>query len=432
MSRYRLIDSSRRNEFIKRGHDKKYFFPHKFYYLPKSGPDGIQAADFLLGNITSNHYVEVVLYALPPLLDKFPQDLFFDKKLVWHQQHYYLPGHIATADFVVFNNTIYLLTYLSDTVQRIACYPQYQSSIKRRFKGWLRCLINAVLNYAVENKINTIYSPRADFRIQFTDPDREVKLPFFQRIYDQTLLKTLNITKEGNWWRIDLDKNLDKIILANKVDETLENKKIISLSHDIDSAIDKETLNTIAQMEKDSGIKANYHIPIAPLNDLRQVVESQNHSCSFIAENDFFHKESENALPKCRKIDYRVKGVKKSQYLQEGLLNDDSLKCHNFEWIVIPSSELNANSSTFEKGLIKIPIHIHQDAFGSKQQDFTRWEEAVHHHLKTNTLTVIDFPIDLVSDNLDAYKQLLREISQLGSVKTFDEISAEIFFRHAL
>ena len=82
-SQFRNISPSRIEEFHSKGFKKRHFFPHKTYYLRKPGPDGFKIASRIFGEINPSDMVEVVIYAVSPVLDEFPKELFFDDDIVW-------------------------------------------------------------------------------------------------------------------------------------------------------------------------------------------------------------------------------------------------------------------------------------------------------------------------------------------------------------
>ena len=107
-SSFREITEKRLSEFSHKGYKKKYFFPHKIYYLPKCGPDGFRLAQRMCAVSDPDKMWEVVLYATRPLIDEFPEKLFFDDDLIWHQQQFDKAGQIATANLVLDGNNLYL------------------------------------------------------------------------------------------------------------------------------------------------------------------------------------------------------------------------------------------------------------------------------------------------------------------------------------
>ena len=65
-----------------KGYPLRHFFPHRFYYLPKCGPDGFVLAHGMCGTTDPANCWEIVLYADHAVLEEFPAELFFDDDLV--------------------------------------------------------------------------------------------------------------------------------------------------------------------------------------------------------------------------------------------------------------------------------------------------------------------------------------------------------------
>src|SRR5581483_11903231 len=97
---YREIAPDRRAEFIRTGLKAEDFFPHRMVYLPKCGPDGFLLAEHMCAERHLDRMWELVLYATPDVAGEFPRELFFDREIVWHQQHFGVAGQVASADMV--------------------------------------------------------------------------------------------------------------------------------------------------------------------------------------------------------------------------------------------------------------------------------------------------------------------------------------------
>src|SRR5262245_48387928 len=119
-SYFRHVGRDRENEFIESGYKKRHFLPHTTYYLPKCGPDGFKLAKRMYGSCDLEQLWEVVLYADASMVQEFPEELFFDPEVVWHQQQFGKTGQLATANLVVAGSALYSMVHVSDIVQRIS------------------------------------------------------------------------------------------------------------------------------------------------------------------------------------------------------------------------------------------------------------------------------------------------------------------------
>src|SRR5438128_676316 len=133
---YRELTPERAEEFAARGYRPRHFFPHRIYYLPKGGPDGLQIALSMCGQSDPSRLWEVVLYADGPLIESFPRELFFDDEVIWHQQQFGRAGQVATANLVLDGPVLRSMVHISDLVQRIARRPEHRTRIDKLFKGW--------------------------------------------------------------------------------------------------------------------------------------------------------------------------------------------------------------------------------------------------------------------------------------------------------
>src|SRR3990172_8169464 len=284
-SYYREISDERVEEFLQKGYKARYFFPHRIYYLPKCGPDGLKLAHRMCGVGDTNKQWEVVLYATSPLIDEFPEELFFDDDIIWHQQQFGKVGHVAFAYLAVSRGNLYGLNYVSDPVQRISRRKEYKTRIEKSFKGWSYMLLNSIMNFAIENNIKNIYSPTADLAIEHTDTSRNVQRELFERVYDRAVNKLFRIKKEGKWWVIDVAKNRDRIVIPEKKQEIIENKKTICLCHDIERGLghidvdpnfaesanktSTNDLEVMLRIEKEMNVKATYNVLGCFFNEVR-------------------------------------------------------------------------------------------------------------------------------------------------------------------
>jgi hypothetical protein len=301
ISRFREISPNRKEEFLARGLPGRHFFPHRAYYLPKCGPDALKLGRRMCGGNRLDVHWEVLLYAHPSLIEKFPSDLFFDDDLIWHRQQLNKPGHIAFAYLVVQNGNLYGLNYVSDLVQRISRRRSYKTRIEKLCKGWHHMLLNSVMNFAVENSITRILSPTAAFVIKQTDPERTVQKRLFERVYDEAVQQHFSVTKQGDWWLIDVEANRERLVVPAKAEEALPNEKTICISHDIErgfghfgidaqraqvaSRIAPSALAETLRCEEAVGLKTTFNVLGCFFDEVRADIERDGHCLAFHSYN---------------------------------------------------------------------------------------------------------------------------------------------------
>lgn len=299
MQTLRIIDENRKNEFFDKGYKKRYFFPHEIYYLPRCGPEGFFFANRMWNISNPNSLWEIILYAWGDITDEFPEELFFDNDIIWHQEHFGKPGQIATANLIVDGDKLYTLEHVSDIVQRIHIQKKYRTRIDKCFGHWHHMLLNSILNFAVENDLTRIYSPSADFLIEKFYNGRmkpKVARKYFDRIYDRDVKMHFDADRKDGMWVIDVEKNRCKLIIPEKRETIVKNdKKIICLFHDIERGLVETapesvettpeliegTLKNILHIEKEANVKTTYNVVGSILNEVRESIEKDGHCIAF-------------------------------------------------------------------------------------------------------------------------------------------------------
>jgi len=302
---FRIFDEEKKSEFFDNGYKERYFFPHETYYLPRCGPEGYFFANRMWNVSDPNSLWEIILYACGNILDEFPDELFFDDDIVWHQEHFGKPGQIATANLIIDGDTLYTLEHVSDIVQRIHIRKEYKTRITSCFGHWHHMLLNSILNFAVENNLTSIHSPTADFLMErFYNGKVKPKIDrrYFDRIYDRDVKMHFDVFQKDGMWIIDVEKNRAKLIIPEKRDSGIKDrKKTICIFHDIerglanrrtDSGLSKQTdthtadnLKKILSIEKEAKMKTSYNVVGAILNEVREIIEKEGHCIAFHSYN---------------------------------------------------------------------------------------------------------------------------------------------------
>lgn len=93
-------------------------------------------------------------------------------------------------------------------------YKQYRSKIQNYFSGWNIMAMNAILNFAQEHEIPTVFVRSADsLEKQWLGSygAGEFTKDLYERIYDNMVQSKYNATREGDWWKISLQDVQEKI-----------------------------------------------------------------------------------------------------------------------------------------------------------------------------------------------------------------------------
>jgi len=300
MPTLRIIDKDRKAEFLARGYNERHFFPHETIYIPRCAMDGFSLANRMCGINNPNSLWQIILYARGDSIAEFPQELFFDNDIIWHQEHFGKPGQIAAANLVVDGDKLYTLEHISDLVQRIHLRKEYRTRINRYFKHWHHMLLNSVLNFAVENSLKYIYSPTADLLVKEYYPKVDRRL--FDRIYDRDVTMHYNARRRNGMWVVDVNENHHKLIVPIKNERPAKSiEKTVCLFHDLergaghvkaDAALaeyaDNNAVTVIDKMlktEKEKNVKVTYNVVGTFLDEVRESIEKDSHCIAFHSYN---------------------------------------------------------------------------------------------------------------------------------------------------
>jgi hypothetical protein len=298
---YRMIHENRKEEFFNKGYKKRYFFPHKIYYIPRCGVDGFESANIMWNIRDPNRLWEIVLYAVGCSIDEFPRDLFFDENVIWHQRHLGKTGQIASANLILDHKKVYTLEHISDLVQRIYLRKEYRTRVESWFKHWHHMLLNSILNFAVERRLQYIYSPTADL-VVYNYVNRKVNRKLFDRIYDRDVTMHFKVDQKDGWWVINVDNNRHKLVVPEQKKEILKNnRKTICLFHDIERGLGHvgtdpelakvasnnaaDSLDKMLTVEKEMNVKATYNVVGIFFDEVRAKIEQNGHCIAFHSYN---------------------------------------------------------------------------------------------------------------------------------------------------
>lgn len=458
---------------MNRGLPARYFFPHRAYYLPKCGPDGMIMSHRMCGIDDPNASWEVVLYATGSAAAEFPENLYFDDDVVWHQQQFGEAGQVATANLVVTSKCLYGNNYLSDLVQRISRRREHKTRIENRFGGWTFMLLNAILNFALEQKLEYIFSPTADFVLAQVPADRSVQRQLFDRIYDRTIVSRYHARRQGNWWIINVRENRERLVLPAKGEEVLANEKTICICHDIERGIghvgiderrareaDRIALGALTQMihcEEAVGLKATYNVLGCLFDEVRPEIERGGHCLAFHSYNHQIRKywrltkhyyrvrrtlaslnggdvngTYQDQVYRCRLLNKRIKGFRPPRSHSTAEWNDYNLVFRNFEWCATSARRLGTTQPVMHNHLVKIPIHFDDFPLYKPGMSFAEWEKRAIAAIERNAFTAFGLHDCYADFWLPHYQDFLKRLDGLGEFKTLDQVANETSLAHAI
>jgi hypothetical protein len=465
ISAFGELGMEREAEFLSKGIAKRYFFPHRTYYLPKCGPDGLKLALRMCGHAALDRMWEVVIYALSPVVDRFSSELFFDKELIWHEQQFGKKGQIATASLLVRDNALFSITHVSDVVQRISRYRQDKTQIEKQFKGWTYMLLNSVLAFAALKGLDSVYTPTSRLVLENTDPARAVKPELFQRIYDATVQEMFTVRRNSVWWEIRLDENQHRIVLPTAKSEPIPAQKTICLCHDVERHLghlrsdpgfaesarchSNASLSEMLQVEEEMGVKATYNVVGSILPEVRAGIEERGHGIGFHSfDHDttdlslgfrwlrrwikMKHRDAHDQLPRCREIDYRIKGYRPPQSRLTSELTDENLCFHNFEWLACSVAALAIRQPVMKNRIVRIPILFDDYDLYRRKMNYQDWEAMAFQRIENADFVAFSLHDCYGPFWLPHYERFLDRVQKSGKLSTLDEVAGQVTLASAL
>lgn len=458
---YGIIAPDRCPEFVRNGFRQRWFFPHRLYYLPKCGPDGFKIASWMCGGIHPDQLWELVLFAEPSLVRQFPEELFFDDDIIWHQQQFGRPGQVASANLVVQGKDLYTMVHISDLVQRISRRRALKTRIENRFKGWNHLLLNAILHFASTLGLERILVANADWALQHTDPKRTVQPELFSRIYDRNVHELFMAEAFGPWWAIDVQRNRNRLVVPEWATEEITDEKTVCVCHDIergighadsDPAFAREAdahapahLEQMLRVEREAGVTATYAVVGTMVPDVRGQIERDGHCLAF---HSYDHRialpnpagvavapEDAEQLRRCREVDYRLKGYRVPQSRLTPELSDENLCFHNFEWLASSAHAFGFREPRLEHRLVKLPIQFDDYPLYRREMEYDAWEAEALNTIERSAYVAFGLH-DCYGDFwLPRYAQFLDKVRRLlpptGAFRTMTEVANAVFLRNA-
>ena len=434
------VPPASRERFVRAGYPARHFFPHTIRCLPKPGPDGFKLGRRMAGARDPGQLWQIVIHATRPAIDEFPEDLFFDPDLLWHQQHLNRVGQVASADLAALGNVLYTMVHQSDLVQRISRRRAYKTRVENAFQGWHHLLLNAIANVAAEHGFREIRVPTSRLAMEHTDPTRPVQPELFERVYDRAVHRHFRATETDRWWRIDVAANRAAIVEPERREEPHEPGKTVCVTHDIERglghrSVDPEfarradaeapaALDRMLAAEREAGVRATYNVVGSLFPEVRERIEGAGHALAF---HSYDHDLERDQLGRCRQVDYRIKGYRAPQSRLTGELRNGPLCWHNFEWLGSSASSLGFSVPKLERGLVKIPILFDDFEMHRRGERFVDWRTRAIAAVRERDFVAFGLHDCYAGHWLDEYRGFLDEIRAMAGLRTLDEVAGDLF-----
>lgn len=443
-STFREIGAERADEWVAKGHKQRHFFAHRLFQLPKCGPDGFLLARAMCGAKKLDRHWQLLVFADEALVDRFPRDLFFDNDVLWHQQHLGRPGQVASASLVVERRVIHTMVHQSDLVQRIGRIREHKTQIENRFRGWPWMLANGVLAFALERGIRTVRMPTSELAMRHTDPRRHVEPYMFERIYDRPPAELPGTARRGKWWEIDTHAAAAAVVEPVAGSEPVPEERTVCVMHDLErglghvkedpalareaEAAGAERLAAMLAAEADASASVTYNVVGQILPEVREQIESGGHALAF---HSFDHGRSNDQLPRCREVDYRLKGYRLPRSRPTRETTSERLALHNFEWLASSAASLGVESPQLKDRLVRLPVALDDFPLYTGEFGYQEWEAHLLDRVEQAPFTAFGLHDCYGHLWLPRYAELLEKLSSRARLRTLDEASADILMSAA-
>jgi hypothetical protein len=437
---FRDVPAECGESFLQAGYRSRHFFPHRIRCLPKCGPDGYKLAQSMCDAGSPAELWQMVLHATRPAIDEFPDELFFDSDLLWHQQHFNRVGQVASVSLAARGAILFTMAHQSDLVQRISRLRASKTRVERVFNGWHHLLLNSIASMAAQRGFREVRVPTSRLAMEHTDPARTVQPELFERVYDRAVQHHFGATQVGRWWSIRVAANRGVIVDPIRKEEALDFGKTVCMCHDIERGLghrdvepefarraDAEApaaLDRMLDIERRVGVRATYNVVGSMMAEVRERIEREGHAIAF---HSYDHDTGGEQLAACRRVDYRIKGYRAPQSRLTPELRDSRLCWHNFEWLASSASSLGFGVPRLEGRLVKIPILIDDFEMHRSGWTFEKWRRRASEAIGEHDFIALSLHDCYAAHWLPYYQEFLEEVKRMARLQTMDEVAGDLF-----
>jgi len=437
---YRDIGADRIDDFLAAGFQARHWFPHRIRYVPRPGSDGQVLAESMYGVTDPSALRQVVLHAQGGALEGIPAAVFFDRDLVWHQQHLGLPGHVAAANLIVAGRDLLTTARYSDIVQRISRRRDLATLVEKRFRGWDHMLLNAILGYAAERGLRRIRFPGSEIALANTDRKRDPKEALFERLYDDDVQRRFRARRDGDFWVVDVRDNLDRWVRPIRGEERVGTDRSICICHDTErelghltadpafahvaAEVSARNLDRMLEVEARAGVRGTYAVVGQLMTALRPAIEANGHEVAF---HGYDHDLGHPQLLRCREVDYRVPGYRPPNSHMTEELNDLELARRNFEWLASSPRSISAPVPQVRASIARIPVHFDDYPLYRSGASMSTWEAEALRDVMARATTTFGVHDCYAHLWLDHYEGFLAKLADIGRLRPIGEVAAELF-----
>jgi hypothetical protein len=181
----------------------------------------------------------------------------------------------------------------------------------------------------------------------------------------------------------------------------------------------------MCETEAALGVRATYCVVGSIMGEVRAGIEANGHCVAFHSFDH--HLKRRNQLPRCRQVDYRIKGYRPPRSMITRELTDRKLLFHNFEWLASSAPSLGTPRPVLRNGLVRLPIALDDFALHSGSGvSFDDWAAGALQLVADSDFTAIGLHDCYAQHWLPHYQTLLERMSGLAELRTLNEVAAEI------
>ena len=449
----RLKSAPDRSAFQKKGFAASEIFSHRAALIRKQYPDTyllLEGRGMTPAELLSCRFWQLNLYSDD--IAGFPDELFAEHTVNWHNQQLGVKGLIAAAGICLQGSDLLITVMQSDLCQQLYRHPalkeQCKTQIDKRFGAWYRLLFNAILDLALDVNARAVYAPTADWILQAT---RKYVYPqLFRKIYDLPGSYAARRMRRGaaEYWEVPLGVNADRVVrlieAAQRAEHTsaAHNEPLICIFHDTEENIDttvpavecRESLTRMLRCEQEAGMATTYTV-LGQLFTGKQceILATGAHALGFHSYNHAMAEHDQ--LPRCRRVNLQVRGYRPPQSLMTPELTDYNLSYFNFEWLAsshrkqrLTPAFPRSQGCSLENGVVKIPIDTDDYGLATGQLTYRDWRSQLLEMVAGRRLTAFGLHDCYAGHWLDYYPELLDSLAQLGRFVTADEL-CDLTFR---
>jgi hypothetical protein len=437
--RYWSITSERRPEFLSRGFKGRHVFPHTLHYLPKAGPGALRFSGPMCGITDPTAQWEILLHATSPRLDGVPRELFFDDEIVWHKRQYGMDGHVAFGFVAVDGDRMYGLNYVADVVQRISRRRELKTRIETALRGWAYMLLNGLLNFAVEMRIRTFFSPTAELVMQNSRPAQPA---LFERIYDHAVGAFFEGRRQGRWWVIDVEANRQRLVRPEPRTAPTRPEATFCLVYDLgaadtagrpgitDHSQAMRLVEDTARVAKEFGWPVTFIAPRAVFDEVRDRVAGEGHALGFASDDALVSEELGAELAQCRSVDQRTKGYRLADARPAEAREAFELCYHKFDWLLVAGPRTNGALPALDRGVVNVPISLSDRALAGSECD--TWVSELDAIVTAGRPAIVSLGETWSRLDLDRRRRLLERVPTQAAAKTCDQLAEAFILSRAL